>query len=291
MNIRPALSIITVTKNRAPLLTQALTSLLGQCKRGDEIIIVDASTDNTPGVVAMFSKKLPITYVQFLKSGYPMFYNEGAKRAKGDILVFFDDDCIATPTYLERIRNAHKNHPNAIIQGYSHSMPRGNLYVDIMGDHYRNWLISMRIGKNELKVCDSKNASIPRMLFWKYGGLSRSMSLGSEDMELGLRLRRHGIKIYLDRSIVVYHRERITHKDFLDQHRRFAASEGYLDRILPKSERFGVIPKKKLALHIQSFLRREWRYLSLGKIPKAVFVLYLYARLAWIRIWGYATNR
>jgi len=288
---RLTLSVITVTKNRAPLLTQALASLIGQCKPGDEIIVVDASTDDTPAVVKTFSKRLPIRYVRFLKSGYPVFYNEGAKRATGDILVFFDDDCIASATYLARIRRAHAKHPNAVIQGYSHSIPRGNLYADIMGDHYKNWLISMHIGRNKLKVFDSKNASIPRLLFWKYGGLSRSMHLGSEDIELGLRLRRHGIHIYFDSSVVVSHRERTTRKEFLDQHRRFAASEGHLDHVLPKSERLGVIPQKKLLLHIRSFIARERHFLKHGKIKDAVFLLFLYIALAWIRIWGYATNR
>ncbi len=288
---RLTVSVITVTKNRAPLLKQALSSLVGQCKPGDEVIIVDASTDETPDVVKSFSGRLPIRYIRFLKSGYPVFYNEGAKRATGDILVFFDDDCIASSTYLAHIRRAHTRHPNAVIQGYSHSIPRGNLYVDIMGDHYKNWLVSMHITKNELKVFDSKNASIPRLLFWKYGGLSRSMHLGSEDIELGLRLRRHGIHIYFDSSVIVSHRERTTLREFLDQHRRFAASEGHLDHVLPKSERLGVIPQQKLLLHMQSFIRRERKFLQRGKINDAIFLLFLYITLAWIRVWGYATNR
>lgn len=291
MKTRPTLSIITVTKNRAALLREALASLVGQCKPGDEIIVVDASTDETPNVIASFSKKLPIVYIRFLKSGYPTFYNKGAKRAKGDILVFFDDDCRATPQFLERIRRAHETHPDSIIQGFSKSEPKGNLYVDIMGDHYANWLEAMSLGHNTLKVFDSKNASIPRALFWKYGGLSRSMQLGSEDIELGLRLRRHGISIYLDRSIIVSHRERTTLWEFLAQHRRFAASEGHLDRVLPRSERLGVIPYKKLMLHIRSFLRRERHAISHGNIKDAAFLLFLYATLAWIRVWGYAWHR
>ncbi len=287
----PTLSIITVTKNRSKLLYIALTSLMGQCLPGDEIIVVDASTDDTPAVVAHLAKKLPIVYVRYLKKGYPAFYNKAARRAKGDILVFFDDDCKASPAFLSRIRQAHRKHPNAVIQGLTHSVPRGNLYVDIMGDHYNNWLATMSLSKNTLKTFDSKNASIPRALFWKYGGLSPRMHRGSEDIELGLRLRRAGVTIYLDRSIVASHHERTTLHGFLFQHRRFAASEGYLDKILPPSERLGVIPPKKLLLHIRSFFRREVNFIQHGKWKEAIGHVLLYIALACIRIWGYARHR
>lgn len=287
----PSLSIITVTKNRSQLLRIALTSLIGQCKPGDEIIVVDASTDDTPAVVSRLAKKLPIVYVRYLKKGYPAFYNEAARRAKGNILVFFDDDCKASPTFLSRVRQAHIKHPNAVIQGLTHSIPRGNLYVDIMGDHYKNWLAAMSLSANTLKSFDSKNASMPRALFWKYGGLSPRMHRGSEDIELGLRLRRAGIVIYLDRSIIASHHERTTLQGFLLQHRRFAESEGYLDKVLPKSERLGVIPAKKLLLHIQSFLRREIGFMRHGKWKEAIGHILLYIALACIRIWGYARHR
>lgn len=287
----PTLSIITVTKNREKLLKACLTSLVGQCKRGDEIIIVDASTDNTSKMIASFTKKLPIRYVRYLQSGYPAFYNEGAKRAQGDILVFFDDDCIATPTFLSRIRKAHTHHTNSIIQGMSHSIPKGNIYVDMMSDHYKNWLSAMILHQNTLRSFDSKNASIPRALFWKYSGFSSTMDKGSEDIEFGLRLRRAGVHIYLDRSIIASHHERTTWDECIKQHKRFAASEGHLDRILPSSERLGAIPRRKLFLHIRSFFTREIHYIRTHQWKNACILPVLYITLAHIRLWGYATHR
>lgn len=287
----PTLSVITVTKNRSKLLSLCLTSLIGQCKKGDEIIIVDASTDDTPSVVARLSKRLPIRYIRYLKSGYPAFYNKAARAAKGDILVFYDDDCVAAPNFLASIRRAHSKHPGCILQGFTHSIPRGNLYVDIMGDHYRNWLAAMTVKGNEMKSFDSKNASMPRFLFWQYGGLSPAMYRGSEDIELGMRMRRGGVHILLDRSIVAYHHERTTLSCFLTQHKRFAQSEGYLDHVLLPSERLGVIPQKKLLLHIRSFVRRELSFIYAGNLRNALLLPLVYALLALTRISGYATHR
>lgn len=287
----PTLSIITVTKNRAPLLRKCLASLLDQCRKGDEIIVVDASTDDTPQIVAAFAKQMPIRYIRFLEPGYPAFYNKAAKVANGDILVFFDDDCVATPSFLKNIRRAHRRHPNSVIQGLTHSIPHGNLYVDIMGDHYKNWLTAMLVSDNEMKSFDSKNASLPRHVFWQHHGLSPQMHRGSEDIELGMRLRRNGIRIYLDKSIVASHHERTTLRSFLAQHKRFAESEGYLDKILPEADRLGVVPAKKLFLHAQSFIRRERMYIRHFQWKEALLLPLLYITLALIRVWGYALHR
>lgn len=287
----PTLSVILVTKNRSRLLKRALASLVGQCRKGDEIIVVDASDDDTPHVVTSFKNALPIRYVRFLSPGYPLFYNEGARVARNEILVFYDDDCVASKTYLQRIRQAHMRHNDAIIQGMTHSIPKGNLYVDIMADHYRNWLLAMTIEGNKLRTYDSKNASMRRRTFWKYGGLSPTMLKGSEDIEFGIRLRKFGVPIYLDRSIVASHHERTTLTAFLKQHVRFAQSEGSLDARLSKTDRLGIIPSKKLRLHLTSFLKREIRYIRQGRILTAFFVFVLYITLACIRVWGYATNR
>lgn len=285
------LSVITVTKNRSALLSLCLTSLIGQCRNGDEIIIVDASSDDTPNLVARLAKQLPIKYIRYLKPGYPAFYNKAARVAKGDILVFYDDDCVASPNFLDSIRQAHTKHPGCVLQGLTHSIPRGNLYVDIMGDHYKNWLAAMTIKGNEMKSFDSKNASMPRSLFWQHHGFSPAMHRGSEDIELGMRMRRDGIRVLLIRSIVAYHHERTTLISFLAQHQRFAQSEGYLDHVLLPSERLGVIPHKKLILHIQSFVRREISLVCNGRLCDALLLPFIYTLLAMIRLSGYARHR
>ncbi len=287
----PTLSVITVTKNRAPLLAKALESLVGQCKKGDEVIVVDASTDNTPEIVAGYKKRLPLRYIRYFTPGYPAFYNKAARVARGDILVFFDDDCVASRSFLANIRRAHQKNPDSVIQGMTYSIPKGNLYVDIMGDHYQNWLAMMTLSGNHMKSFDSKNASLPRKLFWQHGGLSSKMHRGSEDIELGMRLRRHGIPILLDRTIIASHHERTTFRSFIAQHKRFAASEGYLDKVLPRSDRLGIVPAKKLFLHLRSFAKRERMLMTSGQWRQALFLPCLYGMLAIIRVWGYATNR
>jgi glycosyltransferase involved in cell wall biosynthesis len=292
MITKPAISVIIITHNRAALLTQCLESLQGQIKRPDEIIIIDNnSTDNIRAVIRRYQRHLPIHTFSYSRSSYPELYNTGVQHAKNAFIVFFDDDCVASSSYIHAVKHALARHPNAIIQGMTYSIPKGNMYADIMGDHYANWLKIMRIGKSNLRVFDNKNAALSKRLFITQRCFSTSMSRGSEDIEFGLRVRRHNITIVFDRRCIAYHHERTTLQDFLSQHERFARSEGYLDRHVAPSERIGMIPLKKLLLHLQSFGRRELSYILSGSYKQACLLPCIYIILAWIRITGYATSR
>ena len=85
---------------------------------------------------------------------YPQLYNSGIRHAKNDIVVFFDDDCIAAPHFLERIRNAHIHYPDSVIQGMTESIPKGNIYAEVMGDHYRAFLEANKITEKTLRILE-----------------------------------------------------------------------------------------------------------------------------------------
>ncbi len=288
----PTVSVITLTKNRADLLDANLISLRGQLSRTDEIIIVDNdSTDHTNAILRNHARFLPIRVIHKKYRSYPELYNLGLSRAKKDVIVFFDDDCIASPAFISRIRNAHLTRPGMAIQGMTYSIPKGNIYADIMGDHYRAFLQNNLLPGSKLRILDNKNASISRSLIGAVGGFSHTMTRGSEDIELAIRLRRNEIPIYFDRSIVCYHHERTTLAGFIRQHLRFAASEGYLDAVVVPAERIQLVTWNKFRIQMIYACSREISYLKEGNIRSALLNPILIILLACIRVWGYATNR
>lgn len=287
----PTLSIITLTRNRAKLLSLNLESLIGQVTHRDEIIIIDnGSTDNTKSVIRAFAKKLPIRAYRVSRGKYPHLYNAGITYAKKDVVVFLDDDCIAGPAFLPRIRKAHASRPNIAIQGMTHSIPKGNIYAEIMGDHYRHFIATNTLSDSHLRILDNKNASIPRKLVVSVDGFCEELDCGSEDIEFGIRLRSSGVTILFDPTIIAYHHERTTYKEFVAQHLRFARCEGHLDRLLPPQERMGLVRIPKLKLQIHSAFAREYSYIKTGKIKEALILPFLYFVLTCIRIYGYATG-
>ena len=100
-----SLSVIIPTRNRVSLLSAALQSICAQTlpRSGFEVIVVDnGSTDNTRSEVEKWqASDLNLRYEYELEPGLHVGRHAGACAAKGEILIFADDDIEAYPTWLE----------------------------------------------------------------------------------------------------------------------------------------------------------------------------------------------
>lgn len=110
----PKISAIVCTWNRAALLKESLRCLIHQTLAASlyEVIVVDnSSTDDTPTVVkeaALISDRT-IRYVYEPLLGLSQARNRGLKEAKGEILFFTDDDCMANPGCLKNLMQAYQD--------------------------------------------------------------------------------------------------------------------------------------------------------------------------------------
>ena len=116
------LTVIVPTYDRVSYLRDALLSILKQdLPYGQyEIIVVD----NKPGSeVSRVIQKLKqewhqsIHYIAESHIGLHNARHAGAKAAQGEILVYADDDIIATPHWLKAIKNAFDNPDVALVGG------------------------------------------------------------------------------------------------------------------------------------------------------------------------------
>ena len=99
------ISVIIATRDRARLLEATLDALCAQRFPGCpfEILIVDnASVDATPDVVAAAARRssVPVVYLIEQKSGKSHALNTAIAHARGDLLVFTDDDVMPSPGWL-----------------------------------------------------------------------------------------------------------------------------------------------------------------------------------------------
>lgn len=107
MEIRkPKVSIIMATYNRAHLIAETLNSISNQTFSEWECLIIDdGGEDDTANVVEKFSYKDPrfiyLQRTQKYKKGLPGCRNQGIELARGEYIVFFDDDDIVHPQLLE----------------------------------------------------------------------------------------------------------------------------------------------------------------------------------------------
>ncbi len=110
------ISIIIPVYNQANKLAQCLDGINKQTYDNYEIIIVnDGSTDNIAEVLSkykgIFSYKLLI--IEQVNKGANVARNNGAKRAKGEFLLFCDADVITKPEMLKIMLTTLKDNPRA----------------------------------------------------------------------------------------------------------------------------------------------------------------------------------
>lgn len=114
---RPDVSVILCSRNRAPMLADALAKVvqvIGQSPHVKvELIIVDnGSTDDTAAVIAAFvaSKATPYVRPVFAaKPGLAAARNAGLHVAAGRILMFCDDDGVLAPNYFTTLMQLYSS--------------------------------------------------------------------------------------------------------------------------------------------------------------------------------------
>lgn len=105
------LSVIICTHNRAHDLRECLDSLSGQTVSVPfEVVVVENQcTDDTTKVIDRFSAQsaIPILHVVENSLGLSFARNAGIRAARGEILIFLDDDALVTPGWIQAHWHGH----------------------------------------------------------------------------------------------------------------------------------------------------------------------------------------
>jgi glucosyl-dolichyl phosphate glucuronosyltransferase len=114
------LSVVIPTKNRANLLQIALKSIIDQGLLDNqfEVLVVDnGSTDHTKLIVESYQRQASnVRYFYDQTPGLHVGRHRGLKEARGDILVYVDDDIEAMQGWLAAIADCFQN-PDVMLVG------------------------------------------------------------------------------------------------------------------------------------------------------------------------------
>ena len=202
------ISVIIPVYNGTRELPECLSAVKASAKNSDtEIIVVDdASTDETPAVAA----SMGVRVLRLDKnSGPAAARNFGAQHARGDVLFFVDADVVLAPGALDRAVRILDTRPElAAVFGSYDARPRAQGLVS----QYRNLLHHFvhQQGNPEASTFWAGCGAIRHEVFLAVGGFDakRFPRPSIEDIELGVRLRRAGYRILLDREIQGTHLKR-----------------------------------------------------------------------------------
>ncbi|MCU0247557.1 MAG: glycosyltransferase [Bryobacter sp.] len=98
-------TVIVCTYNRSRLLERLLDSMVAMAVPEElswELLVIDNnSRDETPAVAERYSGRLPLTYRFEARQGKCHALNRGLKEARGELLLFLDDDVHVGPGWLQ----------------------------------------------------------------------------------------------------------------------------------------------------------------------------------------------
>ena len=215
----PRASILLVTYNNLALTRLCLASL--QRAAGAlpfEIIVVDnASADGTPTWLRETDARglLPLTVVANAhNAGFAAANNQAARRARGDVLVFLNNDCVVVPGWLETLVAHLDREPSLGLvgpvtnSGGNGEAQLGTRYAGIDGMHaFAAAYTGAHAGVVEdVPMLALFCAAMPKERFAAVGGLDERYGRGLfEDDDLALAVRRHGWRVALARDVFVHH--------------------------------------------------------------------------------------
>lgn len=200
-----------------------LNSLLKQSLPAEEyeVLVVDNnSPDNTAEIISSYRKNnpnFPLHYFMEINQGISHARNRGVNEAKGDIIVFLDDDETVDPTFLHDIKAFFLQYPDAGISA-GPVVPIFEVAPPKWLSKYISRAITGFYNKgNSIKKLPPKDypgtghACFRKDLFIKYGAFNTELGrkgnslMGAEDKDFFLRLITGNENCYYVPGAKIYH--------------------------------------------------------------------------------------
>ncbi|MCX7790744.1 MAG: mycofactocin biosynthesis glycosyltransferase MftF, partial [Chloroflexaceae bacterium] len=245
----PAVTAIVPAHGRPEATRACVESLLAQDYPAEllEVIVVD---DASAPPLAPALAGLPIRLLrQDQNIGQSAARNRAAELARGEVLAFLDNDCVAAPGWL-RTLVAALDEPGVDIAGGRVLAPPPEGPVAAF-EAARSPLdmgpVSGPVGPGEpISYMPSCNLVVRRRLFARIGGFDPAMRLG-EDVDLIWRALATGAQArYVAEGAVVHH-HRVRLGALLRRRADYASSEADLQRRHPAGRRTMALPRMALA--------------------------------------------
>ncbi|MBI3385808.1 glycosyltransferase, partial [Candidatus Gottesmanbacteria bacterium] len=142
----------------------------------------------------------------------PSARDAGAKKARGDIVIYLDDDLKAPPTYIESmVRHFKKDSSLSAVMGKIVNRYSNNIYASVQYAYYLRGLLAYFPSSTRPqlvtggRMLDCEVTAIRRSVIKTFGfPVNRPNRYRNDDVDLGLNLLRRGKKILFDPTIIVH---------------------------------------------------------------------------------------
>jgi GT2 family glycosyltransferase len=211
----PAVSLVIVTYEAGPTLTECLATARGQTFADVELILVDnASKDGAARSAAAADPTIALI-ANDENLGFAAAVNQGARAARGRWLALLNPDAFAAADWLARLVAAAEAHPQVRCFASKQLLADDPSRLDGLGDVMALAGYPFRGGYTHkdpgpvapgwvFSACGGAML-IDRALFLQMGGMDERLFCYCEDVDLGYRLRLAGEPTLLVPDAVVRH--------------------------------------------------------------------------------------
>src|SRR4249919_234689 len=213
----PLVSIVVPAYNNVDATLRCLHALArsGDAARFELILVDDDSGDDSarvlPGIAGLRYLRNPRNL------GFVDTCNTGAALARGEYLVFLNNDTEPQPGWLDALLSTFADFPDTGLAGSMLVYPDGRLqeagglvFADGSAANYGRFGDPAHPAYGFVRAtgyCSGAALALPRALFTALGGFAPDYRPGYyEDTDLAMRVREHGLAVrYQPASVVVHH--------------------------------------------------------------------------------------
>ena len=216
---RPKVSIVIPHYNDVQMTSRCLQSVFRNgAKAGFEVIVVDdSSNDLGTASLSAWSPRIQV-HRNARNLGFAASCNAGAGLARGELLVFLNNDTEVTPDWLDALVKAIEADPQAGVVGPKLLYPQSNLIQHCgtainergVGEHLYRLLPSDFAAANRPRAYRALTGAcmmVRREEFLALGGFDPVFRMGGEDTDLCFKYLDRGKHCLYWPQSVVYHHE------------------------------------------------------------------------------------
>jgi glycosyltransferase involved in cell wall biosynthesis len=215
--VTPRCTVVVPTHERPGALAACLESLAALDYPGDrfEVVVVDDG-GRTPlePVLDAFRDRLDLQLVRQARAGPAAARNAGAEHARGDLLLFTDDDCRPRADWLRRLAERVAASPEEAFGGRTVNALPDNVYSAaaqlVIDVGYRQ----NNTGAPDRRWFTTNNLAVPAAGFRALGGFDPSYRT-AEDRDFCSRWVQSGLRMSYEPRAVVEHANPLTLGSFV----------------------------------------------------------------------------
>lgn len=218
--IRPLVSVITINYNQLQVTCALLDSLQKISYPNYEVIVVDNASRENPQ--STLQKLFPAVKVVISKDnlGFAAGNNEGVKLARGEYILFLNNDIEVEPDFLEPLVELLENDPqtgivtpkirffhNPEIIQYAGSTPMNFYKVASYALGYGVADQGQFAESHETHLPHGAAMLVPKKIIEKVGVMAEQFFLYYEELDWCIRIKKAGYKVYYEAKSLVFHKE------------------------------------------------------------------------------------